>query len=136
MAIQNAIQDLWRTFLERQITGTFTDGSRLLTGRDGATKATMVNPVPTSDYGTGDFTSAQVSVTTAATLIATGKVNRKAVLVSNGSDTDMFLGKSNVTTSNGLYLKAGTAMEIRTRASVYAINATGAKTITVMELHE
>ena len=75
------------------------------------------------------FTTGQVSVTTSATQIVASNSSRRSVIIRNQGGTDMYIGGSTVTTSNGLLLKASETITLdRNTAAIYGVVASGSTT--------
>lgn len=78
-----------------------------------------------------------VSVTTTATALpATNLTGRRYILIQNLAGTQIFLGGSGVTTSNGIRLAAGASWEgeVGDDVNLFAIKATGTADVRVLEL--
>lgn len=100
-------------------------------GEDGLTKATAINPVPVRPFGSDDTGTGQVSVGTTATVIRIGSAKDVEVTLVNHGTTDVFIGKSNVTTANGFLLQGvkGEKITLRTRGTLYGIVGAGTQTV-------
>lgn len=88
-----------------------------------------------------NIATAQVSVTSAATQVATNRVSRRLLTVENTSSTAVYLGNcagssgATVTTSNGLLLPGtvGASLNIEMAGPLCGIVATGTVTVAVLE---
>jgi hypothetical protein len=79
--------------------------------------------------------STQTSVTTAATLLVASAVVNRTVIIHPLSTTDVYLGASTVTTSNGFLLEKNDSymsVTIPANETLYAIVATGTETVTCL----
>jgi len=98
--------------------------------------AIILNPEDFS-VNIGLSTQAIIVATSALPLPATPLEYRRALVVHNAGDVDVFLGSSNVTTANGMPLAAGEkiAFDIQgnPNVEVYAVCATSAD-VRIMEL--
>ena len=74
------------------------------------------------------------TLNTAYKLPTSELANRRTLILYNVSDTDMFIGSSSVTTTNGILLPAGGTMNIDCEKDLYAICGTSGKIINVLEL--
>lgn len=86
--------------------------------------------------GAANFTPAQVSVGTTATLIAASRTGRQYITVCNNSTTDVFLGgTSGVTTSTGQLLLGtkGSCGTFAYQGALYGIVGSGTDTVSVSE---
>lgn len=82
------------------------------------------------------YANTAVTLTNASTaylLPSSEQASRKSIQIYNGSDTDMYIGSSSVTSSNGALLPAGGVMNIDAESGVYATCASAGKIIRVME---
>lgn len=106
----------------------------LLRGEDGTTANSPANAVPVRDYGTDDMATGQVTATTTASVVYGGNVKAKEVTFVNLGTTDVYFGKSNVTTSNGQLLVGtkGATLTIKTRSPIYAIVGTGTQAVSYL----
>ena len=78
-----------------------------------------------------------VTLTTADTayqLPETEQADRRSIILYNASDTDMYYGDSNVTTSNGILLASGAEVSLDISTNLYAVCGTDSKTINILEL--
>jgi len=82
-------------------------------------------------------------VTTAVTLVTAGTAyklpnteqsDRRTIIVYNVSDTDVFLGDSDVTTTTGILLASGGSMSLDISANLYAVCGTDSKIVNVLEM--
>lgn len=83
------------------------------------------------------ISSAQVSVTTSATLLSSAETDDRtgsALALTNGGAVTVFLGASGVTTGSGFGLAAGTSMalDLQPGESLYGIVASGTATVSVL----
>lgn len=110
----------------------------VLTGEDGVNPNSPANALPVRDYGTDDMATGQVTVTTTAAVVYGGNVKAREVTFVNLGTTDVYFGKSNVTTGNGQLLVGtkGAAITIKTRSPVYAIVGTGTQAVSFMALFD
>lgn len=79
--------------------------------------------------------SAQVTVGTTATLLAEADNINRQIYVHSLSNTSVYLGGSNVTTSNGFLLEKDDghlSMTIPIGETVYAVVATGTEVVSVL----
>lgn len=115
-------------------TATATSGDRQYPTQDttGAACAAATTPV-----GSANFTPAQVSVTTSATLIVAARAGRTLVTVENTTTTDIYIGGASVTTSTGHLLPGtkGASLTIPYTGALYGIVASGSATVTEAEVY-
>lgn len=83
------------------------------------------------------ISSAQVSVTTSATLLSSAETDDRAgssLALTNGGDAAVFLGASGVTTGTGFGLAAGASMalDLQPGESLYGIVASGTQAVSVL----
>lgn len=73
--------------------------------------------------GTGNLATGQVSVTTAATLVAAARTNRAKITLAVGAANTCAFGNTGVTTTTGFPLQptAGATLTLDTNAAVYAV---------------
>jgi hypothetical protein len=130
---------------------TINDLYRQLFGRGGTTKGSDIDMAEHGRVGgvsTGQpfkFVSTigfTTWVTTAVTLTeantayllpTTEQTDRKVLIVSNVSDTSVYFGGSDVTTSKGIELTAGSMLTIDSASGLYAVCGSSGKTINVLE---
>lgn len=86
------------------------------------------NPLETWVSGTVTLTNAD----TAYKIPSSEQSGRRLLILYNGSDTDMKIGASTITTS-GILLAAGATMAIAAGANLYAACASAGKVITYLE---
>ena len=89
-----------------------------------------------SNVGFTAWVSTAVTLTDADTaylLPTTEQVGRINLIVSNVSDSSIYFGGSEVTTTTGIELTAGSLLTIDAGAGLYAICASPGKTINVLE---
>lgn len=86
----------------------------------------------------GALTNTAVTVTTSATALPTTPAdNRRAIVIYNNSASVLYVGGSDVTTSNGMPVPAASyspSLDAGPRMIVYGIVATGTANVRVMEL--
>jgi hypothetical protein len=87
------------------------------------------NPLDTWVSGVLTLTNA----TTAYRIPSSEQSARRVLILYNGSDTDMYIGASDVTTSTGVLLSAGATMSIGAGANLYAICASAGKILRYLE---
>lgn len=106
----------------------------VLRGEDGSAVVSPANALPVRDYGTDDMATGQVTVTTTAAVAYGGNVKAKEVTFVNLGTTDVYLGKSNVSTTIGQLLVGvkGTQITIKTRSPIYAIVGTGTQAVSFL----
>lgn len=107
----------------------FTDGTgTTFYGRGNASGQFVVSK------GGAGIATAQVAVSTAATLVAAARAGRQAVTITSTSAVVFYVGVTGVTTATGHYVAAaaGASITIPTAAAVYAVGAS-ALTVTVLE---
>lgn len=77
----------------------------------------------------------QVSVTTSSTLIVASRVGRRGLTIVNHGTTDVYIGVTGLTTSNGLLLVGvkGAGISLETEAAIYGIVGTGTQTVSYLE---
>ncbi len=95
------------------------------------------NPLPVKNKALGTPTTTALTLTTANTayLIPTSElIDRRTVIIYNKSDTDIYYGSSNVTTTNGILLASGGNISLDIESGLYAVCGTSAKIINVLEL--
>jgi hypothetical protein len=79
-------------------------------------------------------TSAQITVTTTATLLVAANIAYQTVWLHNLGGGTMYLGNANVTTANGYKFDNGDKMQLLVgdNEGLYAIAASGTHTIAVL----
>jgi hypothetical protein len=79
-------------------------------------------------------TSAQVTVTTTATLLVAANIMDQTVQLHNLGGGAVYLGNASVTTSNGYKMDNGVKLQIPVgdNEALYAITASGTNTIAVL----
>lgn len=95
----------------------------------------QATPWTTKQIGSG-FSTSQVSVTSAITLIAATNTNRMRLTITNMGTTDIFLGSGNsLTITNGQILLGvkGYPYLVRSTAPVYGVGYSGSNTVAYME---
>lgn len=95
----------------------------------------MTAQAGTVDAANGGIATGQVSVATTVTLIATGRVGRKAITIVNEGTTLVRLGNSGVTTGNGVLLpgSAGASFTLEGAEPIYGIVGTGTQAVSYVE---
>lgn len=81
-------------------------------------------------------TTTAVTLTNASTtyLLPTSQLaDRRTLIIYNVSDTDMFIGSSSVTTTNGILLPSGGTMNIDVSTGLYAVCGSAGKIINCLE---
>lgn len=73
--------------------------------------------------------------TTAAELIAARETRKRAVIVNQGS-VDCYIGKSTVSSSNGVLLKAGGVIVLQHCGAIYGRTASGTATLHYWEEYD
>ncbi len=114
-----------RSFLQT-IAGAIVDGKMqcdVLSGGGSSPFTTYVNTVVT-------LTSAG----TAYKLPSSELSGRKAIQIYNKSAYDVFIGGSSVSTTNGILLPPGGVMNLDAESGIYAVCATDAQDINIMEM--
>lgn len=81
-----------------------------------------------------DFTTAQVTVGTTATLLSPSRDGADEVTIENLGTTQVFLGKADVTASNGFPLPgvAGASLTLPATEAVYGVVASGTQAVAVL----
>lgn len=81
------------------------------------------------------FNTGQAIVAATATLIVSQRAGRDTVVIENHGTTNVFIGKSNVTTSTGLLLPGvvGASVAIETTEALYGIVGTGTQAVSFIE---
>ncbi len=74
------------------------------------------------------------TLNTAYLLPASEQADRRSLIIYNVSDTDVYLGDSSVTTTNGILLVSGGEMSLDVASGLYAICGTSGKIVNVLEL--
>ena len=80
--------------------------------------------------------STAVGVSTSATLLPAARLNyRKSISLKNPNTTTVYLGGSDVSTSNGFPIRQNEAIDIDLHwdSLIYAIASTGTQTVRVLE---
>jgi len=82
-----------------------------------------------------DFSTAQVTVGITATLIAASKSGIDKVTIENLGTTPVYIGKSNVSATNGFLLPGtiGASITLSATTDIYGIVATGTQAVAVLE---
>lgn len=80
-------------------------------------------------------TSAQVTVTTTATLLVAANIMDQTVALHNLGGGAVYLGNANVTTSNGYKFDNGDKLQVPVgdNEGLYAITASGTHTVAVLK---
>lgn len=111
-------------------------GSTLPTGASTSANQTDGSQV-TKIKGLSSPISTAITLTTLNTaykLPSSELTNRKTILIYNISDTNVYIGGSTVTTTNGILLSNGEKMAVDCESDIYAICGTSGKIINVLEL--
>lgn len=99
-----------------------------------------VNPLPvkiTGPQGASHFDTDQEALsTTAEQVLAVNSVRRRVVIKNLDSAITVYIGKFNVSSSNGLELKPGESIALHTTASIHAIAASGTPSIAWLEEYD
>src|SRR3954471_6314827 len=95
----------------------------------------MTAQAGTVDANNGGISTGQISVGTSATLIATGRVGRRAITIVNEGTTAVRLGSSAVTTGNGVLLPGavGASFTLEGAEPVYGIVGSGTQAVSYVE---
>jgi hypothetical protein len=112
------------------------DPNILVAGFDGTTTRVLRTDGAGNLRVSGDaITTGQVTVTTAATVIAAARAGRRSITIVNEGTTDMRIGGAGVTTANGLLLSGvkGQTLTIETAAAVFGIVGAGSQTVSFVE---
>ena len=92
----------------------------------------VLTPIKTAVVSS--FTTGQVNINTAATLIRATNANRVSIVIRNTGTTDMHIGTASVTTVNGFLVKASESITLdRNTAAIYGVVATSSVTSTYLE---
>lgn len=79
------------------------------------------------------FGTAQVSVTSTASKIASGQAGVDTTLLYNSGSTTVYVGNSaNVTASNGFPIPAGGSLTMETTSDIYGITSSGTGSISIL----
>lgn len=84
-----------------------------------------------------DVSSAQISVTSTATLIVNADTDGCRILVHNKTGTVVYLGGSDVTSSNGMGVDSGAGpveITLPANAKLYGITASSSTTVQVLKI--
>jgi len=101
--------------------------------------AMNLNQIDGTAITTSTFVTGQKSISTSATKIVDANTDRRTLIIMNHSGSTVFIGKDNtVTTSNGLAVTAGSALNLTRllegyKGAVYGIVASGTATISYLE---
>jgi hypothetical protein len=100
-----------------------------------APAGTVADPEYVRRVGSASIATNQVSVTTAATLIAAARSGRQSIVITLTAATVLYIGGSGVTTANGLYVAGvvGQTITLDTAAAVYGIVGAGTLTVSYLE---
>jgi len=95
--------------------------------------STMVNPV-----GTAALATAQITVTTSATIIANARTGasgtgRVSATLYNFSANTVYVGNSAVTTTTGVPIPFGAVLTLNTTAAIYGVTTSGTTKVSVLE---
>lgn len=91
----------------------------------------------TNSNSLGTPTTTALTLTTANTaylMPASELSGRRTLIIYNVSDTDVFIGSSLVTTTNGILLTSGGEMQLDVSAGLYAVCGSAGKIINILEL--
>lgn len=117
--------------------GTLSDGalSAPLMDNYGQLKVVPVGTLTVSNVGASNFVTGQVALSSTATQIVSSRSTRRSITIVNLSTTDMYIGSSGVTTSNGQLLLGvkGTAITLEVIGAVYGIVTTGTPSVSYEE---
>lgn len=82
-----------------------------------------------------NFATAQATIGTTPTLIVAKRTGRDTVVIENTGTTAVYLGASNVSTTNGLLLPGvvGASVALETTDAVYGIVASGTQVVAAVE---
>jgi len=86
---------------------------------------------PASTWVSGALTLTDAA--TAYKIPASEQASRTVLILYNGSDTDMYVGSSAVTTSTGILLATGATMTLDAGSGLYAICASAGKILRYLE---
>lgn len=119
------------------IAGLSSNGGGTTTANQGTPNAGGVNAWPVAIAAPANFTPAQVSVASTATLIAAQRTTRQLISIVNTTTTAIYIGGSGVTTTTGQLLPGvvGASITVPTTAALYGIVATGTATVTEAETY-
>lgn len=112
------------------------DASILVAGFDGQANRVLRTDAAGNLRASGDaIATAQVTVGTAATVIAAARAGRRSITIVNEGTTDVRLGGAGVTSANGLLLAGikGQQLTIETAAAISGIVATGTQPVSLIE---
>lgn len=106
------------------------------TGDRGNLASDVYRRIHVNDSANIAASSAVTSIADTATLVATALAGRKKMTIQNLSSSDIYLGGSGVTTSNGLLLKKGDSYTeaIGAGCALYGIVASGTANVRVLQL--
>lgn len=87
--------------------------------------------------GAADWDTTQVALnSSSATLVLAANSTRRSALVTNMSATiNIYVGPSNVTTSNGQLIAPGNSLTIPATVAIYAISASSTPTVCATEVY-
>ena len=93
------------------------------------------SPILTTQTGSANIATGQVTVGTTATLVMAARAGRISGKVTDLGTTDIYCGPSGVTTATGDLLAGvkGGAITIQTGAAIYCVVATGTQPVSFME---
>ena len=106
------------------------------TGDRGNLASDVYRRIHVNDSANIAASSTATSIADTATLVATALAGRKKMTIQNLSSSDIYLGGSGVTTSNGLLLKKGDSYTeaIGAGCALYGIVASGTANVRVLQL--
>ena len=135
--------------VSNQITGFATSAKQLADDHN----VTVSNPTTNPETGLatsakqdtiiGEVEALASPTTTALTLTtentqykmpASELANRRLLVIYNVSDTDVYIGSSSVTTTNGILLETGGTMTVDCEKDLYAVCGTASKIINLLEM--
>lgn len=95
------------------------------------------NPVLTSQSGSANIATGQVTVGTTATLVVAARSGRISVKVTDLGTVDLYCGTATVATTTGDLLAGvkGGSITIPTGAAVYCVVGTGTQAVSFMEAY-
>lgn len=101
-----------------------TAGSGTTVGTDERTiSAVAVQVQRVVSEGGSAFATAQYTPTAAAATLIAARETRKAVVIVNGSNVDIFVGPATVTTANGMRVQPGASLTLNTTALIQSISS-------------
>jgi hypothetical protein len=119
------------------VTSYLKDGSgNAISSTGGSLDVNVTNDLLVSDVANTAIENTAKAVSTSAALLATEQAARKYLFAQNLGNKHVYVGKSGVSSSNGLQLAPGMIFELRMGPSVslHAVSAAGTQDVRVMEL--